>query len=221
MGGFIATESVITEPGRFSSLTLVSAAGISFAGMKRADKTAREVLLRVGLPIFERRVEANLGRKRLRAASFAGVIAHPSRISREILWELSYYGASAPALLESARALVSYDTRERLPEIEIPTLVVWGRRDRLVRSVRRILTGASSSAPIINFRPHGPAGAARPLQQDRRGVRRRQGRLTGGKVATPGPAADSATGPGRRLNQTWLSFVYFLTCALSLPTLIA
>ena len=132
MGGFIATESVITEPGRFSSLTLVSAAGISFAGMKRADKTAREVLLRVGLPIFERRVEANLGRKRLRAASFAGVIAHPSRISREILWELSYYGTSAPALLESARALVSYDTRERLPEIEIPTLVVWGRRDRLV-----------------------------------------------------------------------------------------
>lgn len=132
MGGFIASEAVITNPGRFSSLTLVSAAGITFAGMKRVDKTARELLLRVGLPIFNRRVEANLGRKRLRAASFAGVIAHPSRIDRRILWELGYYGISAPALIESAKALVSYDTRERLPEIEIPTLIVWGRRDRLV-----------------------------------------------------------------------------------------
>ena len=132
MGGFISSEAVINQPERFSSLTLVSAAGITFADLHRVDKTAREVLLRVGLPIFNRRVEANLGRKRLRAASFAGVISHPSRISREILWELAYYGTSAPALLDSAKALVSYDTRERLPEIEMPTLIVWGKSDRLV-----------------------------------------------------------------------------------------
>jgi pimeloyl-ACP methyl ester carboxylesterase len=132
MGGFISSEAVISQPDRFSSLTLVSAAGITFADLHRVDRTAREVLMRVGIPIFNRRVEANLGRKRLRAASFAGIISHPSRISREILWEIGYYGASAPALIESAKALVSYDTRERLPEIEMPTLIVWGKRDLLV-----------------------------------------------------------------------------------------
>ena len=79
MGGFISTEAVISEPERFSSLTLVSAAGITFAEDLRLpqDATAR-LLFKMMLPIARRRISANLGRKRLRAASFAGVIAHPS-----------------------------------------------------------------------------------------------------------------------------------------------
>ena len=61
--------------------------------------------------------------------AFTAIRTNPRAVLETTLQSL---GASAPALLESARALVSYDTRERLPEIEIPTLVVWGRRDRLV-----------------------------------------------------------------------------------------
>lgn len=132
MGGFISTEAVIEAPHRFARLVLVSAAGISFATMRDSRKAVIGALVRLMLPIANRRMERNLGRKRLRTASFAGVIAHPDLIRRELLWELGEYAVNSPSLIEAAYALAGYDTRERLAEIEVPTLVVWGEQDRLV-----------------------------------------------------------------------------------------
>lgn len=132
MGGFIATESVINSPGHFSNLTLVSAAGVTFATMREFRKTIAGLAVRLMMPIAANRIERNLGRSRLRSASFAGVIAHPSMISREMLWELGSYAVNSPSLIEAAYALAGYDTRERLAEITIPTLIVWGQQDRLV-----------------------------------------------------------------------------------------
>jgi pimeloyl-ACP methyl ester carboxylesterase len=34
--------------------------------------------------------------------------------------------------MDALQAIVDYDFRERLPEIEDPTLIVWGRNDRVV-----------------------------------------------------------------------------------------
>lgn len=132
MGGFISTEAVIEAPERFRCLVLVSAAGVSFATMSESRKTLIGMLVRVMLPIANTRIAPNLGRKRLRTASFAGVIAHPNLIRREMLWELGSYAVNSPSLIEAAYALAGYDTRERLSEIEIPTLIVWGEQDRLV-----------------------------------------------------------------------------------------
>jgi pimeloyl-ACP methyl ester carboxylesterase len=132
MGGFISTESVIARPDRFSSLTLVAAAGITYARMKRSQKDLARLIIRMMMPVASSRLERNFGRSRLRSAQFAGVIAHPGRISREMLWELGSYAVRAPALLQAAYSLAGYDTRHRLPEIQIPTLLVWGNQDRLV-----------------------------------------------------------------------------------------
>lgn len=132
MGGFIATEAVIEAPERFRSLVLVSAAGVTFASMRESRKSVIGMLIRVMLPIANRRMERTLGRKRLRTASYAGVIAHPDLIRREMLWELGSYAVNSPSLVEAAYALAGYDTRERLAEIRIPTLIVWGEQDRLV-----------------------------------------------------------------------------------------
>jgi pimeloyl-ACP methyl ester carboxylesterase len=132
MGGFISTEAVIEAPERFSSLTLVAAAGITFANFPQTRKQITRIALRMMLPIASARAERNLGRKRLRSASFKGVIAHPSMMSREILWELSTYAVKSPGLLQAAYALAGYDTRERLAEITLPTMVIWGNQDRLV-----------------------------------------------------------------------------------------
>jgi pimeloyl-ACP methyl ester carboxylesterase len=41
-------------------------------------------------------------------------------------------GAGKPGFLPALDALTSYPIRDRLPEIACPTLVVWGRDDRLV-----------------------------------------------------------------------------------------
>jgi pimeloyl-ACP methyl ester carboxylesterase len=132
MGGFISTEAVIEAPERFSSLTLVAAAGITFATIPQTRKELTRTALKLVLPLAQSRLERNMGRRRLRAASFKGVIAHPSMVSREILWELGSYGVKSPGLLQAAYALAGYDTRDRLSEITLPTMVIWGNRDRLV-----------------------------------------------------------------------------------------
>ena len=37
-----------------------------------------------------------------------------------------------PGFVDALRAIMDYDYRDRLPEIEIPVLIVWGRQDLLV-----------------------------------------------------------------------------------------
>lgn len=133
MGGFISTEAATSDPGRFSRMSLLSAAGISFATITGARKSVTAAIVKLMIPVAASRMERNLGRKRLRSASFAGVIAHPAMINREILWELGYYATlRSPALFEAAHAIGGYDSRDSLSEIEIPTQVVWGQQDRLV-----------------------------------------------------------------------------------------
>jgi pimeloyl-ACP methyl ester carboxylesterase len=39
---------------------------------------------------------------------------------------------SSPAYYDAITTLVGYDVRDRLEEIDVPTLVVWGRNDRVV-----------------------------------------------------------------------------------------
>jgi pimeloyl-ACP methyl ester carboxylesterase len=50
----------------------------------------------------------------------------------ELLAEQMHPGVGSPGFREASRAMGGYDTRHRLPEIEIPTLVVWGLSDRIV-----------------------------------------------------------------------------------------
>jgi pimeloyl-ACP methyl ester carboxylesterase len=38
----------------------------------------------------------------------------------------------SPALATAMAALTGYDIRDRLEEIDVPTLVVWGQNDRIV-----------------------------------------------------------------------------------------
>ncbi len=133
MGGFISTEAVTTDTDRFARLSLVSAAGISFATINGFRKSATAAIVKMIIPIASARGHRNLARKRLRAASFVTVIAHPTLIGPEILWELgSYATLHSPAFYEAAYALGGYDNREALSDIEIPTQIVWGQQDRLV-----------------------------------------------------------------------------------------
>lgn len=133
MGGFISTEALTTEPGRFSRLSLISAAGISFATITGYRKSVTAAVVKMMIPLAAGRIRRNMSRKRLRTASFVGVIAHPSMIGPEILWELGYYATlKSPALYEAAYALGGYDNRKSLGRIDIPTQIIWGQQDRLV-----------------------------------------------------------------------------------------
>lgn len=133
MGGFAATEAVIERPSRFERLVLVSAAGISFAEALGREATAfassvkAAALVLIGHPSVH-----FLSRPRSQRIGFGRLVNYPNRLRAELLWEQIEPSIGAPGLAQAVSAIAGYDTRHRLPEIEIPTMVVWGLKDRIV-----------------------------------------------------------------------------------------
>ncbi len=134
MGGFVVAEAATTGPDRFQKLVLVSAAGVSHASMRRrpAETAARmaAAIAPIGLTVQER----SLLRRRLRYLAFRQVVRWPLRLRTELLWEILHHGAARPGLVPAVAGLVGYDLLDALAEVELPTLIVWGREDRIVPS---------------------------------------------------------------------------------------
>jgi pimeloyl-ACP methyl ester carboxylesterase len=132
MGGFVSTEAVIQQPERFDRLVLVSAAGISFAEMQGRRTQALARAIEAAAPFLAGDRKFVLGRANARQFAFGGVMRAPAKLRPELLAEQARPGLSAPGFAEAMVSISGYDTRERLTEIEIPTLVVWGLNDRIV-----------------------------------------------------------------------------------------
>ena len=132
MGGFVATEAAIGEPERFERLVLVSAAGISFAEAEGRRREAAVSLFEATLPFMAGPRRAWLTRPAGRRFAFGRVFHNPSRIRPELLREQMEPGLQSPGFGGAIRAIGGYDTRHRLPEIGVPTLVVWGLNDHIV-----------------------------------------------------------------------------------------
>ncbi len=132
MGGFIATEVAITEPERVDDLTLISAAGITWARARREPAVMVAGMGRAATPLFLKFHMAGIRRPRLRKAYFQGVFFDPDEIRREMLWENVVPALQSPGYYDALTTLWGYDIRHRLEEIEVPTLIVWGRNDRVV-----------------------------------------------------------------------------------------
>jgi pimeloyl-ACP methyl ester carboxylesterase len=134
MGGFAGTEAVIERPSRFERLVLVSAAGISFAEAKDRETAAfvRSVGAAAGAIAIGKPSVGLLTRPLSKRIGFGRLVHYPTRLRAELLWEQIYPGLGAPGFAAAARTISGYDTRHRLPEIEIPTMVVWGLKDRIV-----------------------------------------------------------------------------------------
>jgi pimeloyl-ACP methyl ester carboxylesterase len=132
MGGFVSTEAAIERPSRFERLALVSAAGISFAEAQGRRLEATVSLFEAAMAFFAGPRRTWLNRPRGREFAFGRVFRYPNRVRPELLQEQMEPGLRAPGFPDAIRAIGGYDTRHRLPEIEIPTLVVWGLNDQVV-----------------------------------------------------------------------------------------
>ncbi|MBA2546458.1 MAG: alpha/beta hydrolase [Solirubrobacterales bacterium] len=132
LGGFIATEVAIAEANRVDRLVLVSAAGITWARARREPAAMLARMARATTPLAFRFQLSGIRRPRIRQAAFQGVFHDPNTLRRELLWESFVPALEAPAFYDSMTSLVGYDIRHRLEEIEDPTLIVWGRNDRVV-----------------------------------------------------------------------------------------
>ncbi len=132
MGGFISTEAVIEEPQRFDRLVLISAAGISFAEANGRHAQALSRTFKAATPFLVGDRRAWLTRPRGRSLAFGRIFRNPNKLRPELLAEQGNPGLQSPGFAPAFATIAGYDTRERLPEIEIPTLVVWGLNDQIV-----------------------------------------------------------------------------------------
>ena len=136
LGGLIALRLALSEPTRLTALVLVGSAGLG--------REVNPVFASVNVPgLGEAAIpywRTPVGACQRAWGRTALLFAHPSgSVPREWLAEQRRLALS-PGYLEAhltvLRALVSpLGQREvlvdRLPDLEIPTLVVWGRRDRM------------------------------------------------------------------------------------------
>ena len=132
MGGFISTEAVIEEPERFERLVLISAAGVSFAEWGGTHLDAASRIFKAAIPLMSGERRSYWTRPRGRKLAFGRVVRNPNGLRPELLAEQVRPGLQAPGFSDALASIWGYDTRERLQEIEIPTMVVWGLNDQIV-----------------------------------------------------------------------------------------
>jgi pimeloyl-ACP methyl ester carboxylesterase len=188
LGGFVAAELAVEYPERVERLVLVSAAGISNSNVYRAPALTIGRIAGTLASVTAARHHTMAARPITRHAALALVARHPSLLKPDLAWEGFMKGANPPGFYDAFRASIEYDFCERLPEIEAPTLVVWGAKDsvisvrdadqfeRLIDDARKVVMDDTGHVPMAE-RPqafndllmeflaeHGPAEAKEPVE---------------------------------------------------------
>jgi pimeloyl-ACP methyl ester carboxylesterase len=132
MGGYIAAEVAIQFPERVNRLVLVSAAGISSAETLQAPilTFARVATAVATNTVAQYRRLAS--RPITRHASLFLVARHPRLLKADLAYEGFFKGAGKSGFDAALRASLDYDFRDRLPEVKVPTLIVWGEKDSII-----------------------------------------------------------------------------------------
>jgi pimeloyl-ACP methyl ester carboxylesterase len=131
MGGFVGAELALSFPTRVERLVLVSAAGLSIEYVRREPLLAAARVLSVTGARSVSYSGRIVSRPRLRRAALQMSVRYPERLSWPLAWEFMQ-GSGKPGFVHALDALTSYSFRDRLPEIGVPVLIVWGENDLLV-----------------------------------------------------------------------------------------
>jgi pimeloyl-ACP methyl ester carboxylesterase len=188
MGGFVSSELAIQFPDRVQRLVLVSAAGISNTNFYRAPALTIGRIATTLTTMTAARHRSMSKRPLTRHVALALVARHPSRLAPDLVWEGLMKGAGKPGFEDALRANLEYDFRERLPDIAVPTLVVWGENDsvisvedadefeRLIDDARKIVMEDTGHVPMVErprtfndllmdfFSETGPAEDQEPVE---------------------------------------------------------
>jgi pimeloyl-ACP methyl ester carboxylesterase len=134
MGGLVGAEAVLSEPDRFSHLVLVSAAGFINTWLPhQRGKATSQAWSTFGRP-FGAAARFFVTHPRARYLMFRFAIRYPERLRKELLWEQMASGVPCPGFADALDAVIEYDARDRLEEIQIPTMIVWGKDDWVIPS---------------------------------------------------------------------------------------
>jgi pimeloyl-ACP methyl ester carboxylesterase len=132
MGGFVAAEVAIQFPQRVSRLVLVSAAGITSAEALQAPITTFARVATALATNSAARHRQLAARPITRHASLALVARHPRLLKADLAYEGFFKGTGKPGFDDALRASLDYDFRDRLPDVKVPTLIVWGEKDSII-----------------------------------------------------------------------------------------
>ena len=129
LGGEVAWRTAWLAPGRVASLVLVDASGPAF--------TPKEMplgFLMARVPVLNRVSEWLLPRE-LVARSVKAVYGDPARVTPELVdryYELTQREGNRRALSTRLQHLVNGADADRIATLKLPTLILWGGRDRLI-----------------------------------------------------------------------------------------
>jgi pimeloyl-ACP methyl ester carboxylesterase len=131
MGGFIAAEIGINHADFVRRIVLCSAAGISITNLKRRPvlTVARMTAAVTNLVLARRSMMVR--RAGLRHMMMGYIFRHPSLIAPDLAYHVMS-GSESPGFLDALDALTDYDFRDRLDDVKVPVLLVWGSEDNLV-----------------------------------------------------------------------------------------
>ena len=161
MGGFVAAEATVAQPDRFERLVLVSAAGVSAPACGASHRSRRPAVGRRGAARVPR-PDPFVPPAAARAAGLPDVFDTPLALRPELVWEFCAGGLRAEAFVEALSSLAGYDFLDRLDEIEVPTLIVWGEQDHVVPPADALdYRAASSRRTPRGLRPLRPRADGR------------------------------------------------------------
>ncbi|RZT91427.1 alpha/beta fold hydrolase [Rivibacter subsaxonicus] len=128
-GGEVAWQTALAAPGRIDRLVLVDAAGypLNPQSVPIGFRLAR-------LPLLNRLFESVLPRGVIEA-SVRNVYGEPARVTPELVdryYELTLREGNRAALAGRLRAWLPGAEAARIRELKLPTLILWGGRDRLL-----------------------------------------------------------------------------------------
>lgn len=133
MGGLVAIEAVTAGPRRFERLVLASAAGILNTWSPEERAVATAWAWRHFGPRYYRAARFIVSRPRARQLVFGPFVRYPSRLRGDLLLEQIRGGMQRAEGFEQALlATLRHDVRDRLGEIDLPTMVVAGLSDRVI-----------------------------------------------------------------------------------------
>ena len=129
LGGEVAWRTALLAPQRVTKLILVDAAGPDFS----SDSVPIGFLV-ARVPVLNRIFDWVLPRPMV-VASVRSVYGDPSRVSEELVdryYQLTLREGNRRALVQRFQQNRRGQDAERIRELKLPTLILWGGRDRLV-----------------------------------------------------------------------------------------
>jgi pimeloyl-ACP methyl ester carboxylesterase len=128
-GGWVAWETALARPDRVAALILVDSAG--YAVKSQSVPIAFRI---ANVPVLNRVMERTLPRG-LIESSVRNVYGDPAKVTPELVdryYEITLREGNRAALVQRfVQAPLGID-QDRIREVKVPTLILWGGRDRLI-----------------------------------------------------------------------------------------